>query len=101
MQVGSVTLSPANIKYRQFYVSSIRELFFPDGRHLDTVFDIDIGDSRSVQTTIMPEYLYFRNKSWMPAFFDSHGLEAGDTLVITKTGPTSFQLRVKKRAKAH
>jgi hypothetical protein len=98
METASITLNAANIKWKQFYVSSVRELFFPSGRHEDTVFEIDIGGVEPVSTTIVPEYLYFRNRGWMRNFFESHALEVGDQIVIRKTGPKTFQLHVRKRS---
>lgn len=96
MDNGTVTLKSANIKWQQFYVSSIRELFFPTGVHDDTMFEIDIGGPTPIKTTIRPVYLYFQNKRWMRDFFIAHELEVGDQLVFWRTGPQSFRLEVRK-----
>ena len=92
----SITLNAANVKYHQFYLSSVREFFFPSGKHDDTIFELEVGAPEPIFTKITTEYLCFNKKSWMKAFFQAHNLKIGDQILITRTGSGSFRVEASK-----
>jgi hypothetical protein len=98
--IGRSRLTDGNINNNHFYLKAFVDRFPADAlgggnRHDAGVpVHVDWGGGAPVSTDIAGDKKIFRSRGWVKAFFERSGAKQGDHVVITRTGPRSYRVRV-------
>jgi len=93
-----IELTQGNLNNNHLYLSSVMDLFpsesvgGPNSEEPGALLEIHCGIAASVFTDIAGDKKIFRKRSWVGEFFTSHGLSAGDRVIIEKTGVNRYHL---------
>ena len=99
MQYVVVELTQGNINNSHLYLSSVIE-FFPvsaiGGNNNESCaalkLEVHSGIEQPVHTDIAGDKKIFRKRSWVREFFEVHGMQAGDKVVIEHTGSNRYHV---------
>ncbi len=94
-----IELTQGNINNQHLYLSTIID-FFPTssvgGSNTEatasTLLEIHSGIEAPVHTDIAGDKKIFRKRAWVGEFFKVHRLQAGDKVVVEKTGDRRFHI---------
>lgn len=93
MKYGVVTLTEGNINHGHFYLTELMTMFpasvVGGSSKADAAaehIEVHHGCGEPERTDIAGDKKIFRSRGWVSRFFDSHGLKAGDRVVVQLTG---------------
>ena len=103
MKFVEIELTQGNINNNHLYLSSIIDFFPPESiggsNEADLahrVLEIHSSVASPVRTDIAGDKKIFRRRGWVRDFFEAHKLEAGDWVVIDKTGKDRYHVYPKR-----
>ena len=103
MKFVEIELTQGNINNNHLYLSSIIDFFPSDSiggsNEADLAYrilEIHSGVASPVRTDIAGDKKIFRRRAWVGDFFEAHNLEAGDRVVIDKTGKDRYHVYPKR-----
>ncbi len=105
MRYGVIELTQGNLNNDHLYLTSIMELFpaasVGDSSEADRasqLLEVHSGTGAPVMTDIAGDKKIFRNRAWVGEFFATHQLEAGDSVVVERTGTLRYHVYPKRAA---
>lgn len=105
MRYGIIELTQGNLKNDHLYLTTIMELFPPnaiggssEADRAEQLLEVHSGIGDPVVTDIAGEKKIFRKRAWVGEFFAVHGLDAGDRVVVERTGPHRYHVYPKREA---
>lgn len=93
MNYGIVTLTQGNINNGHFYLTEVMAMFpasvvggSSKSNAAPECIEVHHGCGDPDSTDIAGDKKIFRSRAWVTTFFDAHGLQAGDRVVVQFTG---------------
>src|SRR6185312_16053897 len=95
-----IEVTPGNLQYDHLYLRGAiaKELFpadaigGPNKESVGIAVEVHCGIGEPVRTDIAGDKKIFRRRAWVREFFATHGIEAGDRIVIERTAPRRFHV---------
>lgn len=104
MKRVTIEITGGNLRNNHLYLSSVMDLFPSDAvggpnesEAASRRLEIHSGIAEPVVTDIAGDKKIFRKRAWVREFFEAHGIEAGDKVVIEKTGSDRFHVYPSRR----
>ncbi len=101
--IGEVEVTEGNIANSHIYLRAVFDRFPADtigGSNKATRakrdLTIDWGGAEPVQTDLDGEKRFFRARGWTGAFYRSHGVKAGDRVVIEEIAPYRYRVSLRR-----
>lgn len=105
MRYGIIELTQGNLNNDHLYLTSIMELFPPgsvggssDAERASQLLEVHAGVGEPVVTDIAGDKKIFRKRAWVGEFFAAHQLQAGDSVIVERTGTHRYHVYPKRAA---
>jgi hypothetical protein len=99
LHYGIVDLTQGNINNDHLYLANIMWLFpaaciggSSEAEQAPQLIEVHSGIGDPVSTDIAGDKKIFRKRAWVGQFFQVHRLQAGDQVVVERTGPSRYHV---------
>ena len=99
MHHGIIELTQGNLNNNHLYLTDIMQLFPSDSvggsseaEQAHQLLEVHSGIEKPVDTDIAGDKKIFRKRAWVGKFFRMHRLQAGDRVVVERTGPFRYHV---------